>query len=99
VAATQAVVAAGISKTAFRRRGLAYDGPVVALWGDRDRLVPASHAAGVAAALPQARIEIWPGMGHHPQHERPDELVELMAGAAPSPAVNAPRGERRRRAA
>ena len=92
VAATQAVVVAGISKRAFRRRGVAYDGPVVALWGDRDRLVPASHAAGVAAALPQARIEVWPGMGHHPQHERPDALVELMAQVAP---VAAARGRRR----
>jgi pimeloyl-ACP methyl ester carboxylesterase len=35
-----------------------YRGPVVAVWGDRDRLVPVSHHHGVRAAFPQARIEI-----------------------------------------
>ena len=79
VAATQAIVAAGVSKRAFHRRGVAYGGPVLALWGDRDRLVPPAHARGVTAALPQAEIEVWPGMGHHPHRERFDGLVELMA--------------------
>jgi pimeloyl-ACP methyl ester carboxylesterase len=91
VAATQAVVAAGRSKRAFHRRGLAYRGPVVALWGDRDRLVPTGHAAGVTAALPQARVEVWRGMGHHPQRERFDDLLELLARApASSPARSRP---------
>jgi pimeloyl-ACP methyl ester carboxylesterase len=79
VAATEAVVAAGLSKRAFHRRGVAYAGPVFAFWGDRDRLVPPAHAAGVVAALPQARVEVWAGMGHHPQRERLDELLEAIA--------------------
>lgn len=79
--ATAAVVAAGRSRRAFYRRGVAYDGPVTAVWGEHDHLVPVAHAAGVRAALPQAVIEIWPGMGHHPQQERPDALTALVEGA------------------
>ena len=70
VAAPRAVVAAGLSKRAYHRRGLRYHGRVVAVWGDHDRLVPPGHSVGVAAAVPQAEIEVWPGMGHHPQCER-----------------------------
>jgi pimeloyl-ACP methyl ester carboxylesterase len=81
VAATQAVVAAGLSKRAFHRRGVDYQGPVHAVWGDRDRLVPAAHAGGVLAALPQAQVHLWRGMGHHPQRERCDELLAVIASA------------------
>jgi len=76
--ATQAVVAAGLSKRGFHRRRLAYKGPVRAVWGENDRLVPLSHAEGVRAALPQAKVEYWPRMGHHPQRERPADLAELI---------------------
>ena len=96
--ATRAVVAAGLSEHGFHRRRLPYDGPVRVLWGDRDRLVPISHLRGVRRALPHADVEIWPGMGHHPQRERPDALARLVrsvcdclsdqaaAGAAPDDA-------------
>jgi pimeloyl-ACP methyl ester carboxylesterase len=76
--ATRAVVNAGRSRRAFHRRTVAYDGPVSAVWGDRDLLVPPAHREGVKAALPQARIEVWHGMGHHPVRERFDELVALV---------------------
>jgi pimeloyl-ACP methyl ester carboxylesterase len=78
---TRAVVEAGRGRDAFHRRRVAYDGPVFAVWGDRDRLVPASHRRGVERALPQATIEIWQGMGHHPHRERFDELRALIARA------------------
>jgi pimeloyl-ACP methyl ester carboxylesterase len=68
--ATRAVVAAGRSRNAFHRRRLGYRGPVCAVWGDRDRLVPSGHSNGVLTAFPHARVEIWRGMGHHPTRER-----------------------------
>jgi pimeloyl-ACP methyl ester carboxylesterase len=79
--ATKAVVAAGRSKRAFHKRGVKYSGPVDVVWGERDHLVPSSHADGVRAALPQARIAVWPGMGHHPQQERAEQLAELVKSA------------------
>jgi pimeloyl-ACP methyl ester carboxylesterase len=75
------------------RRRLTFRGSVGALWGTKDVFVPTSHADGVRAALPQAEIELWPGMGHHPQRERPAELaafVERWAqGAGPLAAATA----------
>lgn len=79
--ATRAVVAAGLSERAFHRRQVDYNGPVRAIWGERDRLVPVSHGRALARSLPQAVVEIWPGMGHHPQHERPAALAEVVESA------------------
>ncbi len=78
---TRAVVDAGRSRHAFHRRQLAFSGPVTAVWGERDLLVPPAHHHGVRRALPQAHIELWPGMGHHPIHERFDELLALVLRA------------------
>lgn len=77
-AAIEALAVAGRSPRAFYRRGVAYDGPVTAVWGDRDALVPPGHVRGVIAALPQATVHRWPGMGHHPQRERPAALAALV---------------------
>lgn len=76
--ATKAVVRASLSPHAFHRRRLRYSGPVVAVWGDRDRIVPHGHLAGVATAFPQVQGHVWPGMGHHHKQERPAALAELM---------------------
>lgn len=88
---TQAVVAAGLSRGAFHRRRVRYDGPVSVVWGERDRLVPRGHCAGVSAALPQAKLELWPGMGHHPQHERPGQLSEFVERSCRAVAETRPR--------
>ena len=79
--ATQAVVQAGRAPDAFHRRRVGYGGPVYAIWGDRDRLVPVSHSDGVLAAFPQASIAIWKGMGHHPARERTADLIAVVNGA------------------
>jgi pimeloyl-ACP methyl ester carboxylesterase len=81
-AATVAVSAAGRSPRGFVHRGINYRGPVSVLWGDRDALVPVAHSNAVRAALPQAHIEVWEGMGHHPQRERPHALAEFVEHAA-----------------
>jgi pimeloyl-ACP methyl ester carboxylesterase len=67
---------------AFHRRRVDFDGPVAAVWGSRDALVSPSHATGLRAALPQARVEVWSGMGHHPQHERAAELARFIERCA-----------------
>lgn len=82
VAAAEAVAIAGRSRRAYHRRAIAYDGPVRALWGANDRLVPRSHVRAVERALPQARASVWERMGHHPQRERPVELARYIESAA-----------------
>ena len=76
--ANEAITASGLSDRAFYRRRLEYHGPVLALWGDRDRLVPLAHRDGVVTAFPQAQLSVWKRMGHHPQRERPSELAQLI---------------------
>jgi pimeloyl-ACP methyl ester carboxylesterase len=82
--ANEAITASGRSRRAFYRRRLDYDGPVLALWGDRDRLVPLAHRDGVMTAFPQAQVSVWKKMGHHPQRERPSELAQFIEAACGS---------------
>ena len=87
-AAVQAIAAAGRSSHGFQHRRVGFDGPVAALWGEHDALVPLAHLGALRRALPQAHVEVWRGMGHHPQRERPEQLnefIELQAARARSP--------------
>jgi len=91
-AATVAIAAAGHSARGFARRPVAFDGPVAVVWGARDALVPTAHISALRRALPQAHVEVWDGMGHHPQRERPVAL----AGFIERHASRRPRGRRER---
>ncbi|MEA3278557.1 MAG: pimeloyl-ACP methyl ester esterase BioH [Pseudomonadota bacterium] len=58
--------------------------PTLWLFGERDTLVPAAAAEGVASLLPQARLRVIPGAAHapflsHPQ-ETTAEIAEFLAG-------------------
>lgn len=77
-AAVQAIAAAGRSKRAFAEREINFSGPVAALWGEHDALVPPAHIDALRRAFPQAHCEIWAGMGHHPQRERPMQLARFI---------------------
>jgi pimeloyl-ACP methyl ester carboxylesterase len=87
-AAVAAIADAGRAAVAAGRRPARFAGPVAVLWGERDRVVPCAHADGVRAALPQAHVELWTGMGHHPQRERPGQLVHFVERHAHSPSVS-----------
>jgi pimeloyl-ACP methyl ester carboxylesterase len=52
--------------------------PALFVWGDRDRLVPASFSRHVAAAVPPARQVILPECGHVPQVELADRTNALV---------------------
>lgn len=79
--AIRALARSGKGDQCLSKRKDFYTGPVTALWGSDDALVPLSHIKGLEEALPQARVEIWEGMGHHPQAERPVELAALIEQA------------------
>ncbi len=96
--ANQAITASGLSPHAFYRREMDFHGPVMALWGDRDRLVPLAHRDGVMTAFPQAQVSVWKKMGHHPQRERPSELARFIEAACGRPRAtvrNPPSGSKR----
>ena len=52
--------------------------PALFLWGDRDRLVPASFARHVADALPRAASIVLEDSGHVPQFEHPVETMAII---------------------
>lgn len=66
------------------------DVPVLLVWGTLDRMVSHRGAERVRAGLPDARVELLEGVGHCPQLEATDRLLELL--------LEFP-GRRRRRAA
>jgi pyruvate dehydrogenase E2 component (dihydrolipoamide acetyltransferase) len=45
------------------------EAPVLLIWGERDRVVPATHAVAAATAVPTSWLEIMEGVGHVPQVE------------------------------
>ena len=96
-AAVEAISAAGRSPRGFHRRPVSFGGPVAALWGARDALVPLAHTRAVRRALPQVHLEVWDRMGHHPQRERPAQLARFIeCHAATEPAVATRRASARR---
>lgn len=54
--------------------------PALFLWGDRDRLVPASFARHVALCLPGAGQIVMEDCGHVPQFEHPVETMAMVRG-------------------
>jgi pimeloyl-ACP methyl ester carboxylesterase len=52
--------------------------PTLALWGERDTVLPAAHLRAVVALLPHAETHLLADAGHMPQIERPDEFAPLV---------------------
>ena len=58
--------------------------PSLFVWGDRDRLVPASFARHVARALPDAGAIVLEDCGHVPQIEPPTRPPRWPGGSSPT---------------
>ena len=52
--------------------------PALFIWGDRDRLVPASFERHVVAAVPDAESIVMADSGHVPQFEHPQRTATLV---------------------
>jgi pimeloyl-ACP methyl ester carboxylesterase len=52
--------------------------PVLILWGDRDPIIPVAHGEDAHAQLPNSRLEVFEGVGHMPQLERPGSFVASL---------------------
>lgn len=52
--------------------------PTLLVWGERDRLVPVELASRWQEAIPQARLEVVPRVGHVPMLEAPSRFAELL---------------------
>jgi pimeloyl-ACP methyl ester carboxylesterase len=52
--------------------------PVLLIWGTRDRMVPHTGAQILLEALPHTHLELLEDVGHCPQLEATDRLLELL---------------------
>ena len=68
---------AGQRVSARDRLYLAHEVPTMIVWGDRDQVIPVSHAHIAHELMPGSRLEIVEGAGHFLPIERP-ELVDRL---------------------
>ncbi len=69
---------AGQRVSATNRLYLASEVPTLIVWGDRDAIIPVKHAHATHEAMPGSRLEIFEGVGHFPQRERPARFVQVV---------------------
>lgn len=69
----------GQRATAVDRLYLASQMPTLIVWGDSDRIIPASHADAAHAAIEGSRLEVFPGAGHFPYLDDPARFVGVLA--------------------
>ena len=68
----------GQSVSANDRLYLLENIPTLIVWGERDGIIPVSHAHAAHEAIPQSRLEIIPGAGHFPHVEEPALVASLL---------------------
>jgi pimeloyl-ACP methyl ester carboxylesterase len=52
--------------------------PTLILWGGKDRLLPAALGERLAREIPHARLVVFPGLGHVPQEEDPQQTLAVV---------------------
>jgi pimeloyl-ACP methyl ester carboxylesterase len=69
---------AGQRVSAHDRLYLAQALPTLIVWGDRDRIIPVSHAYLAAEAMPGAQLEIIEGAGHFLPWRNAEEFLLIL---------------------
>jgi pimeloyl-ACP methyl ester carboxylesterase len=52
--------------------------PALIISGDQDRIIPVAHARAAHRTMPNSRLHIIPGVGHHPPTDRPETVARLI---------------------
>jgi pimeloyl-ACP methyl ester carboxylesterase len=68
----------GQTVSAMDRLYLASSMPTLIIWGDRDDIIPVSHAYAAHRAISGSRLVVIEGMGHFPQIEAPEQFVDAL---------------------
>lgn len=68
----------GQAVSALNRLRLREELPVMAIWGERDGIIPVDHAYAAHEARTDARLKVLPDVGHFAQVEAPMRVVELI---------------------
>ena len=83
----------GQAVSALNRLNTRMDFPVMAIWGDRDAMIPVAHAYAAQQVRPDVRVEVLTDVGHFPHAERPAEVAELIDDFITSNPVGEPLSE------
>ena len=59
--------------------------PTLVVWGTRDRMIPAWHAASATTSIPQCRVELFQGAGHFPHLDDPDRFADIVRDFVTTP--------------
>jgi pimeloyl-ACP methyl ester carboxylesterase len=79
LATTRAVIdPGGQSVTAHDYLPEATQLPTLVVWGTKDRMIPAWHAASATASIQQCRVELFQGAGHFPHLDDPVRFATLV---------------------
>jgi pimeloyl-ACP methyl ester carboxylesterase len=68
----------GQTVSAMDRLYLASPIPTLIIWGDRDDVIPVSHAHVAHQAIPGSQLVIIEGAGHFPQIEAPEQFLNAL---------------------
>ncbi|HEU5456740.1 MAG TPA: alpha/beta fold hydrolase [Nocardioides sp.] len=52
--------------------------PTLVVWGTKDRMIPAWHAASATGSMPNCRVELFQGAGHFPHLDDPERFAALV---------------------
>ena len=55
-----------------------FQGPLWIMVGDQDPFLPVDEARQIADSAPRGRLEVFEGVGHFPNAERPERFNELL---------------------
>jgi pimeloyl-ACP methyl ester carboxylesterase len=64
--------------SAHDRLYLTAEVPTLIVWGQKDPLIPVSHAHRTHEVIPGSRLEIFPGVGHYPYLEDPERFAAIL---------------------
>ncbi len=70
--------ARGQRATAVDRLHLAAALPTLIVWGERDAMIPVSHARAAHKQIPGSRLVIFPDAGHFPHRDDPHRFVKVL---------------------
>lgn len=68
----------GQSVSAHDRLYLSQHMPTLIVWGQRDQIIPVSHAHVAHEAMPGSRLEIFEESGHFVHSEEPDRFIRVL---------------------
>ena len=62
----------------FAREIRAFEGKILLIWGEMDKIIPISSTGAFRALRDDIELKIIPGAGHLPQQEKPEETARLI---------------------